>query len=176
MTTSEQKAYAGVKWGIHNPAVIVVGLYTLPPADKLELVDEFYRAGVILDDLIVVARDLQEHYGIRCFFCDPSEPKFIERFRKESLAAKAMEDQEGAAINLINARFKNQKAGEPGGLVVSRKCEKTIAEFGLFRMPERDPRRPFRDKPLDLDNYAMGALKYLVLGIAYEGTPRVRWL
>ena len=45
-----------------------------------------------------------------------------------------------------------------------------------YRMPERDPRRPFRDKPLDMDNYGIGALHFLILGLATEVTPRVRWL
>ena len=43
-----------------------------------------------------------------------------------------------------------------------------------YRMPERDPRRPFRDKPLDMDNYGISALHFLILGLASEVTPRVR--
>ena len=37
-----------------------------------------------------------------------------------------------------------------------------------YRMPERDPRRPFRDRPLDMDNYGIGALHFLILGLATE--------
>ena len=70
----------------------------------------------------------------------------------------------------------NYKQGIPGGITIFRECPKTIPEFMKYQMPERDTRRPFRDKPLDMDNYGIGALHFLILGLASEVTPRVRWL
>jgi len=43
-------------------------------------------------------------------------------------------------------------------------------------MPERDPRKPYRDVPLNMDNFGISALHFLILGLATEVTPRVRWI
>ena len=106
------KCYAGVKWGLQNPSVILVGEYQPPPRDRLALVHEFYRQGVLLPEMVQTARDLAEKFGIRKFFCDPCEPRFIERLKKERLWAVAVKDEELAGINLISERLQKSREGQ----------------------------------------------------------------
>ena len=42
--------------------------------------------------------------------------------------------------------------------------------------PERDPNKPYRDKPVAVHHYSLDALRFLVLGLSYEAMPNVRWL
>ena len=106
--------YAGVKWGLQNPSVIVVGKYQHPPLDRLALVHEFYRQGVLLPEMVGAARDLADKFQIRKFFCDPSEPRFIERLKKEHLAAVNVKDEELAGINLISEWLQRSREEEAG--------------------------------------------------------------
>ena len=115
--------------------------------------------------------------------------------RRQRLWAVAAPEELGLARNLLGKRVVIQgkslkelidrlgrnpneveRMDVPGGISISRECPKTIPEFMKYRMPERDPRRPFKDRPLDMDNYGIGALHFLILGLATEVTPRVRGL
>jgi len=170
------KHYAGVRWGLQNPSVIIVGEYHPLPKDELVLVHEFYRQGVLLLEMLQVAGELAGKHCVRKFFCDPTEPRFIERLRRERLRAVAVKDEELAGINLISERLQRTREGKLGGLVISRECKNLIFEFQRYHAPERDPNKPYRDRPVPVHHYALDALRFLVLGLQYEATPRVRWL
>jgi len=174
--SNEPKNYAGVQWGLGRPSVILVGRYEPLPADNLVLLQEFYKRGVYLPEMIRVAQEMAREFGIRKFFCDPSEPRFIDRLKKERLVAVAVTDEENAGANLIAERLENAKAKRPGGLVLSVQCRELIKEFQRAHLPEFKPDKPYRDKPVPVYNYALAALRFMVLGLSYEATPRVRWL
>ena len=173
--SSEPKNYAGVQWGLGRPSVILVGSYE-PAQDNLVLFQEFYKRGVYLPEMIRVAQELAKEFGIRKFFCDPSEPRFIDRLKKERLWAVPVTDEENAGANLIAERLENARAKRPGSLVLSGQCRELIKEFQRAHLPEFNPDKPYRDRPVHVYNYALAALRFMVLGLSYEATPRVRWL
>ena len=173
--SSEPKNYAGVQWGLGRPSVILVCSYE-PAQDNLVLFQEFYKRGVYLPEMIRVAQELAKEFGIRKFFCDPSEPRFIDRLKKERLWAVPVTDEENAGANLIAERLENARAKRPGSLVLSGQCRELIKEFQRAHLPEFNPDKPYRDKPVPVYNYALAALLFMVLGLSYEATPRVRWL
>ena len=175
--TEEQpkiRLFGGIRWGLGLPTVILVGEYALPPRDHLHIVREFYGEEALLDDVIQTAKEWKEDLKIWKWYT--REPEFMEELKKQRLRVQEIPDQTLLAIQLIRKRLGNQSQGLPGGLTVSRECRFTVDEFNKFRRPERDHRKPYRDKPLDVDNYAMGALHYLVLGLSLEKRPRARWL
>jgi len=136
MEQSKANWCAGVKWGLQNPSVVLAGEYLPPPLDRLTLAHEFYRAGVLLPEMVEVAGDLARRFGVRKCFCDPSEPRFIERLRKERLWAVAIKDEELAGINLISERLRKTREGKPGGLILSRECRNLVFEFQRCHAPE----------------------------------------
>jgi hypothetical protein len=172
----EPRVYVGIKWGMENPTVMVAGKYTPPPMDHLHIFRELYEERLYFDDLLPIAKAWAKELQIKKFYCDPKEPEFIKRMRKQRLWAVAAPMELALARNLLGKRLGNYKQGLPGAMTLSRDCPKTVQEFSKYRMPERNPRRPFRDKPLDMDNYGISALHFLILGLATEVTPRVRWL
>jgi len=172
----EPRVYVGIKWGMENPTVMVAGKYTPTPRDHLHIFRELYEEGFYFDDLLPIARAWAQELMIKKFYCDPKEPEFIKRLRKQRLWAVAAPEELGLARNLLGKRLSNHAQGLPGAITFSPDCPKTVQEFSKYRMPERDPRRPFRDKPLDMDNYGISALHFLILGLATEVTPWVRWL
>ena len=161
-----------------NPTVMFAAEYTPAPKEQPAASSESYmKTRFISMTCTPIAQAWAQELNIRKFYCDPKEPEFIKRLRRARLyRAVAAPEELGLARNLLGKRLGNYKQGIPGGITISRECPKTIPEFMKYRMPERDPRRPFRDKPLDMDNYGIGALHFLILGLATEVTPRVRWL
>jgi len=168
--------YVGIKWGIENPTVMLAAEYTPSPVDHLHIFRELYEESYYFDDLLPVAKSWAAELKVRKFFCDPKEPEFIKRMRRQRLYAVAAPEELALARNLLGKRLGNHAKGLPGSIAFSRDCPMTVQEFSRYRMPERDRRKPFRDKPLDMDNYGIGALHFLVLGLASEVTPRVRWI
>ena len=195
MDDLKPRYYAGIKWGLDNPTVMLAAEYAPPPLDHLCVFRELYETGYYFDDLLPIAKAWAAELNIRKFFCDPKEPEFIKRMRRQRLYAVPAPEELALARNLLGKRFAKSISIEAnlrgehdlnkreqllkavqGGISFSRVCPKTVQEFFRYRMPERDPRRPFRDKPLDMDNYGIGALHFLILGLANEVTPRVRWI
>ena len=195
MEEPKPRVYVGVKWGMDNPTVMLAAEYTPAPKDHLHIFRELYEESFYFDDLLPIAKAWAQELNIRKFYCDPKEPEFIKLMRRQRLWAVAAPEELGLARNLLGKRVVIQgkslkelidrlgrnpneveRMDVPGGISISRECPKTIPEFMKYRMPERDPRRSFRDKPLDMDNYGIGALHFLILGLATEVTVRVRWL
>ena len=104
------RVYAGVKWGFKDPSVILVGEHQLEE-DRIVVVNEFYQAGVLIDDMVAMARELAQGHRVRKFFCDPNQPRFIERFRKAKLKAWPVDDEELAGINLVAQRLRSMPPG-----------------------------------------------------------------
>ena len=195
MEEPKPRYFAGIKWGLDNPTVLLVAAYSPPPKDHIHIMRELFESNLLFDDLLPIAKAWAVELHIRKFFCDLREPEFIKRMRHQRLHAVAAPEELGLARNLLGKRVRIQgeslkalivrlgrnpieveRMDVPGGISISRECPKTIPEFMKYRMPDRDPRRPFRDKPLDMDNYGISALHFLVLGLATEVMPRVRWL
>ncbi len=176
MEEPQTRVYVGIKWGMENPTVMLAAEYTPAPRDHLHIFRELYEEGFYFDDLLPMAKAWAAELNVRKFYCDPKEPEFIKRMRRQRLWAVAAPDELALARNLLGKRLGNHAKGLPGSLTFSRDCPKTVQEFFKYRMPVRDPRRPFLDKPLDMDNYGIVALHFLILGLATEVTPRVRWL
>jgi hypothetical protein len=192
------RVYVGIRWGMDNPTVMIAAKYVPPPRDHIHVFRELYESGFYFDDLLPVAKEWMIELNIRKFYCDPDEPEFIKRMRRQRLWSVPAPKELGLARNLLGKRIQNWRycsqcgipqeydpqknvcpvcQGKPShSITVSPSCPKTAPEFGKYRMPDRDPRKPYRDKPLDMDNYGIGALHFLILGLATEVTPRVRWL
>ncbi|MBW1987690.1 MAG: hypothetical protein JRI50_10805 [Deltaproteobacteria bacterium] len=164
------QVYAGVKWGLLEPTIILVAEYYLPPEDRIHLIRELYRRELYLEDLLIIASEWREELQIRKFFCDPAEPELIKRMRRARLPAVVAPKEQNLARNLIKQRLANTKEGRPGGLTISRECVNTIPEFLKYHLPEG------KTKPADADTHGLKALHFLVLGLSLEATPRVRWL
>ena len=141
-----------------------------PPEDRIHLARELYRKECYLEEFLAVAREWRKELEIRKFFCDPAEPEFIAKMRRDRLPAAAAPKEQDLARNLIKQRLANTKAGKPGGLTISKGCVNTIPEFLKYHLPEG------RTRPADADTHGIKALHFLILGLSLEALPWIRWL
>jgi len=123
-----------------NPTVMLAAEYTPAPKDHLHIFRELYEESFYFDDLLPIAKAWAQELNIRKFYCDPREPEFIKRMRRQRLWAVAAPEELGLARNLLGSGWvttsKASRAGSPFPESVRRRFP--IYEY---RMPERDPRR-----------------------------------
>lgn len=151
---------AGVDWGTTHPFVILVRGIT-PNGDHYQ-VSEFYRTGLTIMDMIQAAKRLKQVWGIDVFYCDPSEPGYIQEFNRQGLSAIGAENDIRHGIDLHYTlikqnRFKIFKGSSPY----------TLDELESYRYPEPKDLRPDQDDkeqlPVDQENHTCDAFRYQTL-------------
>ena len=105
------RVYVGVKWGMDNPTVMLAAEYTPAPKDHLHIFRELYEEQFLFDDLLPIAKAWAAELNIRKFYCDPKEPEFIKRMRRQRLWAVAAPEELALARNLLGKRLGNQAKG-----------------------------------------------------------------
>jgi hypothetical protein len=94
-----ERYFAGIKWGLDNPTVLLVAAYSPPPTDHIHIMRELFESNLLFDDLLPIAKAWAVELHIRKFFCDPREPEFIKRMRRQRLYAVAAPEELGLARN-----------------------------------------------------------------------------
>jgi len=159
---------AGVDWGFTNPAVILV--VGVDGDGRLYVVDEFYERRRLIDDVAARAREFVEAYKVNCFCCDPSEPAYIETFRRMGLNAVAGNNEVTPGINALASRLGVQADGRPR-LFVDPRCVNVVVEFENYRYPESREGAAVKEQPLKVYDHALDALRYVAMHLA---APRFR--
>ena len=116
MSGNEQapRYFAGIKWGLDNPTVLLVAAYSPPPTDHIHIMRELFESNLLFDDLLPIAKAWAVELHIRKFFCDPREPEFIKRMRRQRLHAVAAPEELGLARNLLGEAVGELQARHPG--------------------------------------------------------------
>lgn len=162
--------YAGVDWGYIDPFALMILAVT--PDGKIFLVDEFVKTHQTIDDMIRVAKQKKALYGIKHFYCDPSEPGYIDSFCREGLPASGAENDIRLGIDLMYSQIKSENFW-----VFGEFCPHFLSERSMYHYPEqkdKKPDEPQRAKdviPVDRDNHTMDATRYglvSILGVTGE--------
>jgi phage terminase large subunit len=152
------KVIYGVDWGFRNPSVILaIGVKD----EKLYVLEEFYQTRVTDDELIDIASQMQKKWGVGTFYCDPSEPASIEKFKRAGIDARKGNNDVTAGIRAMTAKIEGNK------FFVHERCQNTVNEFGMYSYPEEGRNR---DAPLKLHDHAMDTCRYAIMGL--EGDVR----
>lgn len=77
--------FAGVDWGYTNPTVITIRALT--PEGNQYRVAEFYKTGMMVDEIVTAAKSRKQIFNIELFICDPSNPSYIEALNRAGCAA-----------------------------------------------------------------------------------------
>jgi PBSX family phage terminase large subunit len=157
-------AIAGTDWGWVDPSVLTIA--SVSTDGLLHLVDEFYQPKTPIEDIVDIAVERSKMWGIDTFHCDPSEPEYIEKFSNAGLDARK-------ANNAINPGIAEVTRMVDSGLfkVDFNRCPSAVREFELYRYDEDDFGNVLKNRPIDADNHAMDAVRYLV----YSHSKRTVW-
>jgi len=141
----------GVDWGFRNPScILAVGVKD----GTVYVVEEFYQTRVTDDELIEIARQMQQKWGIGAFYCDPSEPASIEKFKRAEINAKKGDNDVNAGIRAVTAKIETDR------FFVHERCQNLINELNMYCYADDE-----KDRPLKLYDHACDALRYAIMGI-----------
>ena len=153
--------FGGIDWGFNNPFCALWGFRTRD--DVLWIVKERYKRQTALHEhvgALKAERPLGSPEGSAILWhADPAGPTGIQECRSAGLRVRRGSNDIQLGIMAITARLRT------GRLKVYRAgCPNLIKEAQLYRYPDQSERAAGYDaeKPLDRDNHALGALRYLV--------------
>jgi hypothetical protein len=158
------KPVGGIDWGFANPFAAVWG--HLDSEDVLWICGERYATRTALSDHV-------EHLktrGLKSVFwwADPAGATEIAEARRADLCVRKGNNAIRPGIMAVTARI------ESGRLKVARHCTHLIAESELYRYPTPQERKILGENPVDENNHALAALRYLVAGVDIAFMAKLR--
>ncbi len=153
-------ALGGIDFGWRNPFAAIWGV--LDHDDVLWILHERYlRETPLSDHAAALPRNVMWH-------ADPAGRTEIEELRRAGLKVRNGDNNIRRGIALVTARIRTKR------LKVSPNCVNLIAESRLYRYPTPAERHQLGENPIDANNHALAALRYLVSRIARRQESGVR--
>jgi hypothetical protein len=146
------KAVGGIDFGFRNPFAALWG--TLDRDDVLTLTGERYVREVPLHEH---ARELPRKVT---WYADPAGAQEIAALRKADFVVRGGVNDLRPGIAAVHARLQTGRLK-----VVAGACPNLLAEAQLYRYPTRSDGRSASEVPVDADNHALAALRYLVASL-----------
>jgi hypothetical protein len=143
------RAVGGIDFGFHNPFAAVWGF--LDGADVLWITTEHYQQQWPLHrNAARLPRSVR-------WYADPAGANEIEELRCANYVVSRGDNSLRAGIAAVTARI------QTGRLKVVRPgCPNLVREAGLYRYPSEQERAGGDENPLDENNHALAALRYLI--------------
>jgi PBSX family phage terminase large subunit len=155
-------AVAGVDWGWIDPTVIVVGLVGYD--DSIHIVEEYYEKKRPIENIVEKAVELKEKWNIRTFYCDYARPEYIQELRNAGLDSRKGKKELDPGIATVNNYL------DKGLLTLDfNECPHTVDEFQTYHYEEDDLGVILKDRPVDKDNHACDAVRYMVYSHSKKG-------
>jgi hypothetical protein len=150
----QTRAFAGVDFGYHCPAAIVVGV--VDHDDVMYLVDEWYASRKTDEELIAHAQVFAQKWHIELFFCDSESPQSIAKMVRANLPARKAMKEVAEGIRSVEQRIRT------GRLRVFSNCVHLIYEATQYRYPTVEERRFAGELPIKEHDHLMDATRYLI--------------
>lgn len=154
------KVVAGVDWGYVNPGVINV--YGITGDDRMYLVQEEYARKRGIDEWADIALQLRDIWGIEEFYCDPSEPDYIKKFKEKGCKAIAADNTVTTGIQLVQRQMMPRQDGLPGLLYYSGAVH-SPAENEQYQWAKQG--ELLLDKPQKSNDHTRDAERYVIMGV-----------
>lgn len=169
---SAKRFVAGVDWGFTNAGVILVG--AVDGDGRLTIVEEVYQSRQTIDWWVDKAKALKAKYRVERFACDPSEPAYIEQFRRAALNAVEALNDVMPGIGAVTERLQDTGDGRPRltylrsalhardrALDEVKKPASMAEEIDGYVWNTTGGRKK-GEEPVKQDDHGMDALRYLV--------------
>jgi PBSX family phage terminase large subunit len=155
-----KRIIAGLDFGYTNPTAVIVG--GVDGDGRLTIIDEVYERHLQSEQLVAVCKSLMEkHRKIECFYCDPSEPQYIQQLNTSGIHAAGVSSDVLPGIAKVACRLDKQLDGRPR-LMVQENCVNTIMEFQSYRYPEGREGKAVKENPLKIHDHALDAIRMMV--------------
>jgi len=143
-----KKVTAGLDFGFNHPSSLVV----VGQLDNIHyVIDEMYEYKLASSDIIERVRKKVDQYNIEIIYCDSARPEIIFDMQKAGLPARPCIKGPGSVNDGV--QFVRGIIGQERLFVVND-CKFTLREFDSYIFDSE------KDRPLDINNHSMDALRY----------------
>lgn len=148
------KIRGGIDFGWNDPFAAVCGL--LDRDDILWIWYERYRSETPIETHAQSLPKFDDRPIM--WYCDHN-PELLSKLRRSNHRVRRAYKNIIAGIDAVNSRIYSGRLK-----ILKNCCPALLAEGGMYRYPEKDE-IVMGDKPVDEDNHAMDALRYLISGL-----------
>lgn len=166
----------GVDVGTRNPTAIlkIAG----SGDDRTHVCGETYRAGMTSEDIIAEIERAADDFDAESIEIDPSASGYILQLERDGYPVNKANNDRRFGVAAVHDAI-------DAGLTVDPSCAGTIAEFGLYAYPKGkattlgvesdngETREDGKDDPVKVNDHAMDALRYGIVGMATVSSPGI---
>jgi PBSX family phage terminase large subunit len=164
---SGTKFYGGIDWGYTNPFALTIRAVT--PQNFHYRVSEFYKSGLVIDEIINVCRSRRTQFGIEYFVADPSSPSQIRSMNEAGLTCIPGDNRVRAGTDLQIKMIKEERF-----FVFEDENPLGIDEYNSYHYPEPKDYKIDQDQkeqePVDSHNHGIDADRYVSMHL--EGASK----
>lgn len=171
---SGTRYYAGIDWG-YFPDPFALKIRGITPDGKHYGVSEFVKTQLTITDIVDLCKRKSEIYPIEVYYCDPSQPGYIEEMNRGKLPAIGAKNDIRPGIDLHYELIKTRRYKEFRG-----SCPHSSDERTMYHYPEPTDLRPDQNSkeliPVDQHNHCMDSDRYITMmtyHTAERHAPRV---
>ena len=150
---------AGIDFGFTNPfAVSIRALHRKQPRDYQ--VGEFYRSGMLLDDITALLLKLQRQIGVEIFYADSEDPRMIADLRARGINIHPCTKGPGSITNGIASHGELIRTREYK--IFRGKCPHTEDEYATYHYPEDKGNETNQiELPVKANDHSLDANRYV---------------
>lgn len=155
---TDVRVVAGVDWGYH-PDPFAMKVRAITRDGRHYGLSETVRTRMTITDIVKECQRQKQIHGIQVFYCDPSQPGYIEEFNRNGLPAVPADNDIRRGIDLHYELIKSRRYKEFKG-----QCPHSLDERETYHYPEAKDLKPDQDSkeqlPVDSGNHCMDAERY----------------
>lgn len=141
--------WCGCDWGFDHPGVIAV--HGMDSDGNVIRVREEVHRKTSMDAWVGIAKDLNRTYGNMIFYCDPTEPEHIDKFRRAGISAKSASNAVKPGITFVAEMLKKNKL-----FIVEGANKHLLSEIYNYRWNSNLA----KEEPIKIDDDSMDSLRY----------------
>lgn len=153
--------FGGIDWGYY-PDPFALKIRAVTPDGRHFGISEFVKTKLTINDIVEVCRQKKNVFNIQAFFCDPSQPGYIEELNRAKLNARGANNDIRKGIDLHYELIKTRRYKEFTG-----ECPHSKNEREVYHYPEPKDMGPDENKkeikPVDQNNHCMDVDRYITI-------------
>lgn len=161
--------FCSVDWGFTEPFVLLV--HAILPSGARFQVSETYRTGLTITDIIMICKQKKDVFNVEKFFCDPSQPGYIEELNRNGMSAMGSLNDIRVGLDCVYELLKTRQLK-----FIRGSSPHTWDELEMYHYPAPEELNPDQEAkeqlPVGQNDHAMDALRYMALMTRHMGTVK----
>lgn len=152
--------FGGIDWGYTEPCSI--GVRAITPEGLHYRVSETYKTGMTITKIIEACQQKMKIFNIKCFYCGPDQPGYIEELNRNKIPAIAADNDVRRGVDLHYELIQSNKY-----FMFKSAARYALDEYLTYHYPEPKDLKPDQaakeQKPVGQNDHAMDQERYITI-------------